>query len=234
REPSWSLVPLAKWGFRSVGACHHSTLSGPPMPRRVGVNAGLVCARATPAAASSWAATGAVRPAPSISRVNCRRLRVPALTRSIQPCSSCSPMSRTSVAREVGTDSPAAAPDEKRWRGAILARGPPGGQGRASRAVLGPAAGRRPGRPATRGAGSGARERRLPGLPECELVDLVEPVRHGLQEEVAVPAAQRVLQEAAGVHDVPALVREQSGENPVQPGPVLVRAVGADHGGQEE
>ena len=33
REPSWSLVPVAKCGLSRVGPCHHSSFSAPPPPR---------------------------------------------------------------------------------------------------------------------------------------------------------------------------------------------------------
>src|SRR6266545_2785929 len=84
REPSWSLVPTAKWGLRSVGACHQSVLSGPPPPRLLGANApAFGWAWATPATASIWAARGAVSPSPIIAWTKCRRLIRPALTSSI-------------------------------------------------------------------------------------------------------------------------------------------------------
>src|SRR5262249_54673462 len=37
REPSWSLVPVAKCGFSRVALCHPSTFSAPPPPRFVGL-----------------------------------------------------------------------------------------------------------------------------------------------------------------------------------------------------
>src|SRR5262245_18644471 len=81
RQASWSLVPLAKCGLSRVGACHQSALTRPPPPRLVGLNVHLVCACATPADASIWAAIGAVRPSPTIMETNRRRLKVPAFTR---------------------------------------------------------------------------------------------------------------------------------------------------------
>src|SRR5213593_1002319 len=82
RQASWSLVPLAKWGFSKVGACHQSVLTRPPPPRLVGLNVHLAWASTTPADASIWAAIGAVRPSPTIMRTKRRRLKVPAFTRS--------------------------------------------------------------------------------------------------------------------------------------------------------
>src|SRR5882672_1624301 len=88
REASWSLVPVAKWGLRSVGACHQRILSGPPLPRLVGVKTGFfACAWATPAAASIWAAKGAVSPRPTIIWTKARRLSRPWRTSSINSCS---------------------------------------------------------------------------------------------------------------------------------------------------
>src|SRR5262249_40392080 len=59
----------------------------PPPPRRVGARAGrlgaLAC-RATPWGSSISAANGAVSPAPTIIRVNWRRVKRPSLTRPIQ------------------------------------------------------------------------------------------------------------------------------------------------------
>src|SRR5262245_5012300 len=72
-------------------ACHQSVLSSPPPPRLVGVNTGLAWAwawRGPPAASSLWAASGAVRPAPTINRVNSRRETAPSLTRAIHDRSS--------------------------------------------------------------------------------------------------------------------------------------------------
>ena len=70
REASTSFVPGERCGFKSTGACHHSVLTAPPPPRLVGLNAGFGCAWATPDAASICAARGAVRPAPTMIRVN--------------------------------------------------------------------------------------------------------------------------------------------------------------------
>src|SRR5438128_6171880 len=80
RQASWSLVPLAKCGFNKVGACHQSALTSPPPPRLVGLNVHLVCACATPADASIWAASGAVRPSPTIVCTKRRRLSAPVFT----------------------------------------------------------------------------------------------------------------------------------------------------------
>src|SRR5207245_2601259 len=66
RQASWSLVPLAKCGFNKVGACHQSALTSPPPPRLVGLNVHLVCACATPADASIWAASGGDTPATAL------------------------------------------------------------------------------------------------------------------------------------------------------------------------
>ena len=93
REASWSLVPVAKCGLSSVGACHHRVLSSPPPPRLVGVKAGaLGWAWATPAEASIWAARGAVSPSPIIVCTKARRLRRPAFTSPINSVSACSSM----------------------------------------------------------------------------------------------------------------------------------------------
>src|SRR5882724_4056400 len=84
RAASWSLVPVAKWGLRSVGACHQRILSGPPPPRLVGVKTGFFAwARATPAEASICAARGAVSPRPTIVCTKPRRLTRPCRTSSI-------------------------------------------------------------------------------------------------------------------------------------------------------
>ena len=49
REPSWSLVPVAKCGLSSVAPCHHSVFSAaPPPPRLVGRERRRLC-RADPA-----------------------------------------------------------------------------------------------------------------------------------------------------------------------------------------
>src|SRR5262252_8494702 len=83
REPSWSLVPVAKCGLRRVAPCHQRVFSGPPPPRLVGLYAIFVCACATPADASICAAMGAVRPRPIMALTKWRRLIVPARTLAI-------------------------------------------------------------------------------------------------------------------------------------------------------
>jgi hypothetical protein len=76
-----------------TGACHQSVLTGPPPPRFVGLNAGFDCACATPDDASICAARGAVRPRPTMVRVNWRRVIVPSFTRWIHCLRSRSSMS---------------------------------------------------------------------------------------------------------------------------------------------
>src|SRR5512145_2222528 len=80
REPSWSFVPTAKWGLSRVDPCHHRVLSAPPPPRLVGLYVIRLCACATPAEASIWAAMGAVRPSAIMVWTNSRRPRTPAFT----------------------------------------------------------------------------------------------------------------------------------------------------------
>src|SRR5574341_2283962 len=92
REPSWSLVPTAKCGLRSVGDCHQSVFRRPPPPRLVGVNVALGWAWARPAEASIWAARGAVSPSATIVCTKRRRLRLPAFTAPTRTLSSCSSM----------------------------------------------------------------------------------------------------------------------------------------------
>src|SRR5437870_3566948 len=64
-----------------VGASGIRIRSSPPPPRRLGVDTAGDCARATPAAASIWAATGAPTPTASIARTKPRRVSRPALER---------------------------------------------------------------------------------------------------------------------------------------------------------
>src|ERR1700730_11245554 len=92
REPSWSLVPTAKYGLSRVAPCHHSVLSAPPPPRLVGLYTSFDCACATPAEASICAANGAVSPSPTIIWTKPRRLRRPVLTWVISSLSSSSSM----------------------------------------------------------------------------------------------------------------------------------------------
>src|SRR5215471_3761105 len=97
REPSWSLVPVAKCGFSSVGDCHQRTFSAPPPPRFVGAYWTFVCAVATPAEVSIWAASGAVTPRPIIMWTKPRRLSAPTRTCSIKARSWPSFMSASSL-----------------------------------------------------------------------------------------------------------------------------------------
>src|SRR5882757_694124 len=90
REPSWSLVPTAKCGLSSVGPCHHSSLSGPPPPRLVGLYSDFVCALATPEYSSIAAASGPVSPTAIILCMKSRRESLPLLTSPIRPRSACS------------------------------------------------------------------------------------------------------------------------------------------------
>ena len=86
-------MPVAKCGLSSVGACHQRTFSGPPPPRRAGVNAGaLGWAAATPADASIWAARGAANPRPTMVWTKARRVSRPAFTRLINSFNACSSM----------------------------------------------------------------------------------------------------------------------------------------------
>src|SRR5262249_29723560 len=91
---SWSLVPVAKCGFSSVAPCHHSTFSGPPPPRFVGLYAGSVdCDCATPQYNSRLPAIGAVMPSDTILNTKSRRASLPSPTASMSLRSSRSFMS---------------------------------------------------------------------------------------------------------------------------------------------
>ena len=91
RQPSASLVPVAKCGFSSVGPCQNSSLSAPPPPRRVGLyGAGVATVCATPASISSTAAIGAVSPRPTRRVMKLRRGSAPRRTCSIRLRMACS------------------------------------------------------------------------------------------------------------------------------------------------
>lgn len=62
RPAIWSLVPLAKCGLSSVGACQSRILSGPPPPALVGLYCSDACAMATSFQARIWLAIGAAMP----------------------------------------------------------------------------------------------------------------------------------------------------------------------------
>src|SRR5215831_10813075 len=107
REPSWSLVPTAKWGLSKVGACQNNVLSVPPPPALVGLYSGGVVACAIPKAANRRVAKGAVRPRPTIRRMKARRGTRPAFTAATRSRKSCS---------FIGEKSSAGVTDDKGWQ----------------------------------------------------------------------------------------------------------------------